>query len=206
VSAAGLRSGACARALLARFSLVALAFLALAGCATAPPRDIDDLCRIFAEQPGWRRAAERAESRWGTKVPVAMAFVRHESSFRADAKPPRTRILGLIPWTRPSSAYGYAQATDEAWEDYLGDTGHWFVSRTDFDDSIDFIGWYNDRSRRRLSLRPDDTYNLYLAYHEGHGGYAAGTWREKAWLRRYAQTVADRARKYGADLARCPGG
>jgi hypothetical protein len=112
VSAAGLRSGACARALLARFSLVALAFLALAGCATAPPRDIDDLCRIFAEQPGWRRAAERAESRWGTKVPVAMAFVRHESSFRADAKPPRTRILGLIPWTRPSSAYGYAQATD----------------------------------------------------------------------------------------------
>lgn len=189
-----------------RVALLVLLGWGLSGCATAPPPNIDDLCRIFESQPDWRRAAVRAESRWGTKVPVAMAFVRHESSFRADARPPRTRLLGIVPWTRPSSAYGYAQASDEAWEDYLEDTGHWFVSRSDLGDSLDFIGWYNDRSMRKLRLRADDAYNLYLAYHEGHGGYAQGTWREKAWLRRYAQVVADRARKYAADLQRCPDG
>ena len=39
-----------------------------------------------------------------------MSFVYQESSFKADARPEREKILGFIPWFRPSSAVGYSQA------------------------------------------------------------------------------------------------
>ena len=100
----------------------------------------------------------------------------------ADAKPPRKRVLG-IPLGRSSSAYGYAQATDEAWSDYKKSTGRRFVKRSDFGDAIDFIGWYNHRSNKRLGLRKNDTYNLYLAYYNGHTGYAKGAWKKSATIK-----------------------
>ena len=92
------------------------------------------------------------EREWGLPIPVGMAFVHRESSYVADAKPPRGRLLWVIPWRRPSSAYGYAQATDEAWSDYRKATSRWMVDRDDFSDALDFIGWYNDRSARTLRL------------------------------------------------------
>lgn len=179
----------------------------LSGCisAPAPPSRPDDVCAIFAEQPHWRRAATRSAERWGTPVPTALAFIRHESSFRADARPPRQRILGILPWRRPSSAYGYAQATDAAWADYRRDTGRrWFVSRTEFADAVDFVGWYNARTMRELRLPASDTMALYLAYHEGTEGYRNGSWRRKPALQRYAEQVAARARSYAAALEQCP--
>ena len=45
-------------------------------------------------------------------------------------------------------------------------------------DALDFIGWYNDTSHRRLGLSKGDAYSLYLAYYSGHGGYARGTWKK----------------------------
>ncbi len=183
---------------------VALSMLALAGCTSAPPRDANDLCAIFDERPSWRSAAREVEARWGTPVALGMAIIRHESSFRADAKPPRERLLGIVPWFRPSSAYGYAQATDEAWEDYLAATGHFFVSRTDFADSLDFVGWYTASSQRRFGISWGDSFRHYLVYHEGFQGYANGGWRSNASLQRFANTVADRAKRYEAALQRCP--
>jgi len=47
-----------------------------------------------------------------------MAIIRQESSFQADAQPPRSRILWIIPGPRPSSAYGYSQALDGTWDWY----------------------------------------------------------------------------------------
>ena len=41
-----------------------------------------------------------------------MAIIKQESSFIADAKPDRRKLLGFIPWKRKSSARGYAQAID----------------------------------------------------------------------------------------------
>ena len=115
-----------------------------------------------------------------------MAFVHRESHYVANAKPPRRRLLGVVPWKRLSSAYGYAQATDEAWQDYTDETDRWFVDRDDFADALDFIGWYNHRSHRRLGLRKDDAYHLYIAYYAGHGGYAQGRWKQKGPARGYA--------------------
>ncbi len=174
----------------------------LAGCASTPPSQADDVCEVFREKSRWYWQARTASRRWGTPIPVLMAFTHQESSFRSKARPPRQRLLGVVPWTRPTSAYGYAQATREAWLDYERATGHG-GDRDDFDDAMDFVGWYNNTSVRRLGIAPDDAYRLYLAYHEGHTGYARGTYKRKPQLERVARRVADRAARYRSQLARC---
>ena len=45
--------------------------------------------------------------------------------------------------------------------------------------------------------------NLYLAYHEGRGGYRRGTWKEKPKLQQIATRVAETASRYEAQLKRC---
>ena len=180
-----------------------MALLLLAGCSSRPPARPNSLCEIFAEKPSWHRAAHAAQRRWGTPVPVIMAFVHRESSFQANAKPPRGRLLWVIPWRRPSSAYGYAQATNETWADYLADRGGWFRNRNDFADAVDFIGWYNYHSTRELRLRKDDAYHLYLAYYNGRGGYRSGRWKRSAKIKGYADIVARRAASYREQHARC---
>src|SRR5438128_2428522 len=79
--------------------------LAVAGCsATRPPQYPDDACSIFREKKGWYREAIDARERWGVPIPIQLAFIRQESSFDGDAKPPRRKILGFIPGPRPSDA------------------------------------------------------------------------------------------------------
>jgi hypothetical protein len=48
-----------------------------------------------------------------------------------------------------------------------------------------------------------DARNQYLAYHEGHTGYARGSYRAKSWLVRVAGEVGDRAVMYDAQLRAC---
>ncbi len=175
----------------------------LSACAGKPPRQPDDLCAVFEERPGWYHDARAAEKQWGIPVHVSMAFVHRESSYVSNARPPRGRLLWVIPWTRPSSAYGYAQATDEAWTDYRRDTLSLLADRDDFEDAMDFIGWYNNRSARQLGIARDDAYHLYLAYHEGPTGYRRGSWRGKPTVRSYASKVSDKAARYRSQLARC---
>ncbi len=186
---------------MARYSLV-LSIL-LAGCATSPPQNPDDLCAIFIEKPQWYKAARRAERKWGLPIAMGPAFIHRESSFDEDAKPARGKLLWVIPWRRPSSAYGYAQATDEAWEDYRKASNAWFVERDDFADALDFIGWYNQRSHHALGIAKNNAYHLYLAYYEGPSGYAGGRWRRDRNVQRYARIVGDRFARYAAQLGRC---
>lgn len=174
-----------------------------AGCSSTPPERPDNLCAVFQEKPGWYHDAKDAERAWGLPVHVAMAFVHRESSYVSDARPPRGRLLWVIPWLRPSSAYGYAQATNEAWHDYRSATKRRLASRASFSDAMDFIGWYNHRTARQLDIDLHNAYHLYLAYHEGPTGYRRGAWRNKPQVRGYAQKVADRAARYGAQLERC---
>ena len=182
--------------------LVIVAFVLLAGCAAGQPKDPNNICYILKDNKGWYKDAKKARKRWGLPVHVGFAFVHRESTFVADAKPPRKRILG-VPLGRTSSAYGYAQATDEAWSDYKKDTGRRFVKRSNFEDALDFIGWYNDRSNKRLRLRKSDTYNLYLAYYNGHSGYAKGAWKKSSTIKGYAKKASRQAAIYGKQLRRC---
>jgi len=177
--------------------------LLLSACASNPPARINDICAIFAEKDGWYQDAKAAEQRWGVPVPVLLAFIRHESGFRADARPPRTKILWLIPGPRPSTAYGYPQALDTTWDDYRRATGKRWAERDHFADAVDFIGWYNTSSHRKLGLGKDDAYRLYLAYYSGHSGYARGTYQGNKSVQRTARRVAERARNYQAQLQSC---
>lgn len=184
-------------------ALLLVTVLLLAGCVSSPPSQVSNICQIFDEQRGWYRAAKRAEDRWGIGVPVLMAFSFQESGYQARAKPPRRRLLGFIPWFRPSSAYGYAQALDSTWQEYQRDTGRGGARRNDFGDAMDFIGWYNRNSADRLGLPRNDAYSLYLAYHEGAGGFRRGTWRGKTWLQQAARRVHRRAHNYQTQLQGC---
>ena len=73
----------------------------------------------------------------------------------------------------------------------------------EFDDAIDFIAWYNQVSSKRLSLAKNNAYALYLAYHEGQGGYERGTYKKKSWLISVAKKVSQRSNRYTSQLAKC---
>lgn len=176
--------------------------LLLSCAATRPGADID-VCHLFEERRSWYKAARSSEERWGAPVPVSMAFIHQESGFRSRAKPRRTRILWLFPGPRPSSAYGYAQALESTWEDYVSQSGNRNARRDDFADAIDFIGWYNAMSSSVNRIAPDDAANLYLAYHEGNTGFARGSHREKPWLLETAARLQDNAVMFQIQYAGC---
>lgn len=174
----------------------------ISGCASAPSQT-QDLCKIFEEKRGWYKEAKKASKKWGIPLATNMAFVHQESRFRARAKPPRVIYLGFIPGPRKSDAYGYAQAKKDTWRWYKKSTGRIIASRKNFGDAIDFIAWYNHTSSKRNGISASNTYGLYMAYHEGHGGFARGTYKSKPWLHQVANKVSARAVRYQQQLARC---
>lgn len=180
-----------------------LLLLAVAGCAPTQPKDVQNLCNIFREKDDWYEAARESEERWGTPIHVQMAIIHQESTFRFDARPQRRWILGIIPWTRPTSAYGYAQVKDSTWEWYQEETGNGWADRDDFEDALDFVGWYTNVSNRSVGISKWDPYRQYLAYHEGHGGYKRGSYADKPRVKQWARRVASRAERYGAQLRAC---
>jgi hypothetical protein len=189
--------------LLTRSLWVLLLSALISACATSPPSDTSNVCEIFREKSGWYNDAKKARARWDTPISVMMAIMHQESRFVATAKPPRKKIWGIIPGPRPSDAYGYSQAKDATWEWYERSSGSYGADRDDFGDAIDFIGWYNDMSFRQNGIAKDDTFRLYLAYHEGHGGFKRKTYRDKQWLVDVARKVDGRANTYNTQLKDC---
>lgn len=183
--------------------LLLLPLVVLVGCTTAPPRNIDNLCDIFEEKDGWYDDAADSRDEWGTPIPIMMAMMYQESRFVAKARPPRKKIFGFIPGPRPSSAYGYSQAKKSTWKEYKSSAGNYGADRDDFEDAIDFVGWYNYKSKQRSGISRNDAYNLYLAYHEGHGGYNRKTYRKKQWLVDVARKVQRKANTYQQQLDGC---
>ena len=175
----------------------------LASCTAKQPSNIDNICDIFSEQRSWYKAANKSAKRWGTTVPVMMSVIHQESSFKAKAKPPRTKIFWVFPGPRPASAKGYAQAIDGTWNTYRRSTGRWSADRADFKDATDFIGWYIDQSASKNGIEKTDAQNLYLSYHEGQGGFAKGTHQGKPWLLKVAKKVDARAKTFDQQLKGC---
>ena len=181
-----------------------LFLILITACATSgPPSNTVDVCKIFKEKRSWYKAAKKTEDRWNIPVSVTMAIIKQESSFISAAKPPRTKILGFIPWKRQSSAKGYAQVIDGTWEMYLKERGRWFKSRSDFDDAVDFTGWYNSKSLKQLNIEKTNARALYLAYHEGRGGYKKGSYRNKPWLLGVADKVQRQSALYNSQYQKC---
>ena len=58
-------------------------------------------------------------------------------------------------------------------------------------------------SSRILGIGKSDIYSQYLAYHEGPGGYARGSYLAKGWLAGVAAKVQARADLYTRQYAGC---
>lgn len=167
------------------------------------PRDLDNACSIARERPAYMSAMRAAERRWGVPVPVMMATIHQESKFVGNARTPHQFALGIIPIGRQSSAYGYSQALDGTWEEYMRETGNRRARRDDIRDATDFMGWYMHGSTQRLGISKADAAAQYLAYHEGRSGFARGSYNAKSWLVAVAARVAERAHLYGSQLGTC---
>ncbi len=175
----------------------------LLSCSAYRPQNRNNICHIFLGETDWYEAARESQQRWGTPIYIMMAIMHQESRFVSDAQPDRDWLFGIIPLPRKSSAYGYAQAQDPAWQDYTRQSGNSGGDRDDFADAIDFIGWYTDASQKKLKISKWDAYGQYLAYHEGRGGYARKTYQNKPWLIQVAKKVKLRADQYNAQLKGC---
>ncbi|GAA6181291.1 MULTISPECIES: lytic transglycosylase [unclassified Shimia] len=186
------------------FALVILGFVAACGGKdTSAPRNLDNACAILQEKPHFKRAFVSTKRKWGVPVHVQMAVLYQESKFISNARTPHKYALGILPMGRQSSAYGYAQALDGTWDQYKRETRNRGARRDNIKDASDFMGWYFAESRERNGVSMHDARAQYLNYHEGHTGYARGTYRSKAWLNRVADEVASRSSRYQSQLKSC---
>lgn len=174
----------------------------LTACAPSPPKNQENICDIFREYPEWFWAAQNTQAQWGIPISVQMAIMYHESHFDAYAKPDREKILWVIPGPRPSTAYGYSQALDGTWAEYQKEIGK-EGTRTDFDSASDFLGWYCHRAHVRAGISVNNAYALYIAYHEGIGGYTRGVYKGNEWMINKAKRVQHQADIYHKQILQC---
>jgi hypothetical protein len=167
------------------------------------PRGLENACALADERPRYFAAMQRTERRWGIPVPVQMAIIHAESRFIGDARTPVRYTLGVIPMGRQSSAFGYSQALDRTWEEYQAETRNRRARRDNINDATDFIGWYTNKTRERNGVALTDARNQYLAYHEGHTGFARASYQSKPWLINVANRVETRAAMYDTQLRMC---
>lgn len=191
---------------MSRFLRALILVALVAGCGQrefAAPRELDDACTIVRQHPDFLRAFRATEDKWGVPTPVIMAMIYQESKFIGNARTPFQWALGVIPTGRQSSAYGFAQALNGTWAEYLADEGRRNARRDDIRDATDFMGWYMTLTVAETGVPLHDARNQYLAYHEGRQGYLRRTYESKAWLVRIAGQIADRAAMYDAQLRAC---
>ena len=179
--------------------LVILLFFVTA-CSSIP-QNTSDSCSIFNERYLWYKHAKKTEQKWGTPIYIQLAIIKMESDFDWLAKPPRQKLFKIIPFKRPSSSFGYSQAVNGTWEQYKNETGNKLATRTRFKDSVDFIGWYTDKTESLLKISKKDAFRQYLAYHEGWGGYKNYKNNQKVIV--LAKKVEKQSNKYKAQLEDC---
>ncbi len=183
-------------------TLVLLAASCGGGSGTAP-RTLDNACSILKERPQYARAFKATERRWGVPVHVQMATIYQESKFISNARTPYRYAAGVIPTGRQSSAFGYSQALDGTWDEYVKQTNSRTARRDRIRDATDFMGWYMAETQEKLGIPLHDTRNQYLAYHEGRSGFARGSYNSKSWLVRVAGQVDARSKMYATQLDTC---
>jgi hypothetical protein len=162
-----------------------------------------DACSIIEAKRSWKSALIKTDTKWSISPGMQLSFILTESNFRPRAKTPRKYFLGVFPTGRLSSAFGYAQAIDSTWEDYQKKSGKRFSSRTNFADSVDFIGWYANETAKKLKISKSDVFNQYLAYHQGHKGYQRGSFKTKQNLLNVAHRTQANAQKFNSQLKNC---
>ncbi len=177
--------------------------IVLSGCFSTPAREVVDICQLMDEKVSWYQSVKKSEQKYQAPMHLQLAIIYQESHFASRAQPARTTYLGFIPGPRPSSAYGYSQAKTKTWEWYQLKTGNRDASRSNFSDSVDFVGWYINQSKIRSKISKSDAYNQYLAYHEGHNGFNNKNFKDKAWLLKVAKHVEKKSSDFKRQLSKC---
>tara|TARA_Y100001935_G_scaffold235862_1_gene220100 strand:- start:2644 stop:3246 length:603 start_codon:yes stop_codon:yes gene_type:complete len=150
--------------------LIIFIFFLLSSCSSIP-KNTANSCSIFNERYFWFKHTKKVEKKWGTPIYIQLAIIKMESDFDWLAKPARKKIFKVIPYKRPSSSFGYSQAVKGTWEQYKRETGNKLATRARFKDSVDFIGWYTNKSETILNISKKDAFKQYVAYHEGWGNF-----------------------------------
>jgi hypothetical protein len=177
-----------------------LFILFLSACSSIP-RNTSNSCSIFNERYLWYKHTKKTEEKWGTPIYVQLAIIKMESDFDWLAKPARQKIFKVIPFKRLSSSFGYSQAVKGTWKQYKNETGNKLATRTRFKDSVDFIGWYTNKTESILKISKKDAFRQYLAYHEGWGAYKNYKNNQKVII--LAKKVKKQADKYKSQLKKC---
>ena len=180
--------------------LIILIFLLLTGCSSIPNNTANG-CLIFDERYLWYKHTKKVEKKWGTPIYIQLAIIKMESDFNWLAKPARQKIFKVVPYKRPSSSFGYSQAIKGTWKQYKLETGNKFATRTRFKDSVDFIGWYTNKTEKILKVSKNDAFKQYIAYHEGWGNYK--NYKNNKKVIGLANKVEKQSSKYKNQLAKC---
>ena len=181
-------------------SFLILILLLISACSSIP-QNTSNSCSIFNERYLWYKHAKKTEVKWGTPIYVQLAIIKMESDFDWLAKPQRQKIFKVIPYKRPSSSFGYSQAVKGTWEQYKKETGNKLATRARFKDSVDFIGWYTDKTESILKISKKDAFRQYLAYHEGWSAYKNYKNNQKVII--LAKKVKKQSDKYKSQLKKC---
>mgnify|MGYP000265045337 FL=1 len=186
--------------ILSKKIIIFFLLILISGCSSVPKNTADG-CSIFSERYLWYKHAKKTEKKWGTPIYVQLAIIKMESDFDWLAKPERYKLFKVIPYKRPSSSFGYSQAVRGTWKQYKEETGNKYALRYRFKDSVDFIGWYTDKTEKLLKISKKDAFKQYIAYHEGWGAYKNYKKKEKVIL--YAKKVQRQSNKYKKQLDAC---
>ena len=84
---------------------------------------------------------------------------------------------------------------------YKKETGKKLATRTRFKDSVDFIGWYTNKSQSLLKISQKDAFKQYIAYHEGWGNYK--NYKNNKKVINLAKKVEAQSNVYKKQLNKC---
>ena len=180
--------------------LLLLIFFLLTACSSIPNNTANS-CSIFDQRYLWYKHTKNVEKKWGTPIYIQLAIIKMESDFDWLAKPARQKIFKVIPYKRPSSSFGYSQAVKGTWEQYKKETGNNLATRVRFKDSVDFIGWYTNKTESILNISKNDAFKQYIAYHEGWGNFKYYKKNKKVII--LANKVKKQSEIYKKQLVKC---
>ena len=183
-----------------RFNYLFFLVILISGCSSVP-KNTSNSCSIFDERYLWYKYTKKSEKKWGTPVYLQLAIIKMESDFDWLAKPPRHKLFKVIPYKRPSSSFGYSQAVNGTWEQYKKETGNKFAVRTRFKDSVDFIGWYTNKTEKILKISKKNAFEQYVAYHEGWVGFK--NYKDNKKIISLAKRVEKQSDIYKKQLSKC---
>ena len=163
--------------------LISLSLFSIAGHA-------ESVCTIIKQHPDWLKSAKAVSKQYGVPVSVQLAIIKEESNFQGDAQ------------NAHSTATGFAQVLNKSWAVFEKAT-HQHRSRSNFDAAVTYIGWYAAQVEHRTDINPNNAYKLYLAYHEGIGGYHHLQKHPKPQVTALAKQVAQNAKLYSQKIISC---